>query len=339
MLRLLSLVLALTVAAVSMSTAVTARSSAEVLQAIAAAPAHLANRFSDDAVFVVTSTGDYVVLDRRGHSVHVFDRQGNNGRRILSAGTSHGEVFDPLALAINADDIIAVADSPNGYDRIQYFSADGMRVGGFYLPVAPEPRLTIHDVLIANGGSLGFSHSTFLVSRPEWGTLLSELDTSGRIVRQMGHLRPTGHPADRELELAMNIGIPLAEPGGGFYFVFQTGVPLFRKYSRDGRLLFERHIQGPELDARIQMLPTMWPGRPAGSRPVVPPMVRTAAVDRSGRLWISLFVPYTYVYDNDGEKVRALQFRGVSVISPSSLFFTSTDRVLVGPGGYEFDIN
>jgi hypothetical protein len=68
-------------------------------------------------------------------------------------------------------------------------------------------------------------------------------------------------------------------------------------------------------------------------------MVRTASVDRSGRLWISLVVPYTYVYDRDGEKLRAVQFRGAGLISPSSLFFTAKGRLIAGPGGYEFDVN
>jgi hypothetical protein len=337
-LRLLSAVLALVAGTVPFCTARAAPLS-DLLQAIAAAPAHVANRFSDDAIFVATSTGDYVVLDRRSHSVHVFDRGGHRVRRLADPGLAAGEVFDPLALAISGDDIIAVADSPNGYDRIQYFTPEGMRVGGFYLPVAAEPRLTIRNVLVASGSSLGFSNSTFVVSRPEWGVLISELDTTGKVVRQMGHPRAAGHTPDRALELAMNVGLALAEPEGGFYFVFQTGVPMFRKYGRDGHLLFERHIQGPELDARIQALPTVWPARPAGSRPVVPPMVRTASVDGSGRLWISLVVPYTYVYDHDGEKLRAVQFRGAGIISPSSFFFTAKGRLITGPGGYEFDVN
>ena len=100
----------------------------------------------------------------------------------------------------------------------------------------------------------------------------------------------------------MSIGIPLGTRDGGFLFVFQTGAPMFRKYSRDGRIEFERHIQGPELDARVLALPTVWPPRAAGSKPVVPPMVRAAALDRDGRLWISLTVPYTYVYNEAGEK-------------------------------------
>jgi hypothetical protein len=67
--------------------------------------------------------------------------------------------------------------------------------------------------------------------------------------------------------------------------------------------------------------------------------VRAAAVDSDGRLWVSLTVPYTYVYDQAGEKTRTLQFRGARMLSPSSLYFTSNGRLLVAPGGYEFDVN
>jgi hypothetical protein len=68
-------------------------------------------------------------------------------------------------------------------------------------------------------------------------------------------------------------------------------------------------------------------------------MVRTAAVDAAGRLWISLVVPYTYVYDGAGEKRRTVQFRGAGILSPSSLFFAPRHRLIVGPGGYEFDVD
>ena len=325
--------------ALALATTGLAQPAADVLQAVAAAPAHVATKFDDDAAFAVTRDGEYVVLDRRGHGVYVFDAAGAKVRRIVSAGIGPGELFQPLALALNADDLIAVADSPNGLDRVQYFASNGMRVGGFYLPLAPEPRLTAANLLLASGGSLGFSGSAFVVNRPEWGALVTEHDVTGRVIRQMGNLRQVGPAPDRDLDIAMSIGIPLGTRDGGFLFVFQTGAPMFRKYSRDGRVEFERHIQGPELDARVLALPTVWPPRAAGTKPVVPPMVRAAALDRDGRLWISLTVPYTYVYNEAGEKVRTLQFRGASVLSPSSLFFTSKGRLLVAPGGYEFEVN
>jgi hypothetical protein len=314
------------------------RPAVDMLEAVAAAPAHVVTKFDDDAAFAMTRDGEYVVLDRRGHGVYVFDVAGAKVRRIASAGIGPGELFNPLALALNADDLIAVADSPNGFDRVQYFASNGLRVGGFYLPLAPEPRLTAADVLIASGGSLVFSGSTFVVNRPEWGALVTEHDVTGRVVRQMGSLRKVGQAPDRDLDVAMNIGIPIATLDGGFLFVFQTGVPMFRKYSRDGRVEFERHIEGQELDGRVLALPTVWPPRSAGLKPVVPPMVRAAAMDADGHLWISLAVPYTYVYDRAGDKIRTVQFRGASVLSPSSLYFTSKGRLLVGPGGYEFEV-
>ena len=39
---------------------------------------------------------------------------------------------------------------------------------------------------------------------------------------------------DKDLHLALNGGLPLAIPGGGFYYIFIAGVPAFRKYRRRG---------------------------------------------------------------------------------------------------------
>jgi hypothetical protein len=70
--------------------------------------------------------------------------------------------------------------------------------------------------------------------------------------------------------------------------------------------------------------------------PLVPPVVRTAAVDPEGRLWVSFVLPYTYVYDAEGEKLRTVQFRAAGVIAATSLAFPGGGRVLVTPGCYEF---
>ena len=70
--------------------------------------------------------------------------------------------------------------------------------------------------------------------------------------------------------------------------------------------------------------------------PVVPPMVRTAAVDRQGHLWVAMSTSHVYVFDRDGEKVRTLQLYGAEVLQPSSLWFARDGRLLVTPGLYEF---
>ena len=51
---------------------------------------------------------------------------------------------------------------------------------------------------------------------------------------------------------------------------------------------------------------------------------------------VSFVVPYTYVFDRDGDKTRTVQFRAAGIIAPNSLFFGNGDRILVTPGLYEF---
>ena len=65
--------------------------------------------------------------------------------------------------------------------------------------------------------------------------------------------------------------------------------------------------------------------------PLVAPIVRTAAVDRSARLWMSFVVPFSYVYDAAGEKIRTIQFRAAGVIAPSSLWFNAKGTGLGHP--------
>jgi len=148
----------------------------------------------------------------------------------------------------------------------------------------------------------------------------------------------TGHEDDRPVHLALNSGIPLAATDGGWWFVFQTGTPVLQKYDRLGQLQFERHIEGRELDDLVGRLPTTWLRRRTdeGEVAIVAPTVRSAAVDRAGHVWIAFVVPYTYVFDSDGDRVRSVQFRAAGLVNPNSLFFGPTGRALVTPGLYEF---
>jgi hypothetical protein len=100
-----------------------------------------------------------------------------------------------------------------------------------------------------------------------------------------------------------------------------------------------RHIVGSELDSLIQQLPTAWPRRRTETGrelPLVPPTVLAAASDAAGNLWVSLAVPFTYVYDPRGDRVRIVQFRAAGIMSPTSLFFAPDGRLLVTPGCYDF---
>ena len=65
-------------------------------------------------------------------------------------------------------------------------------------------------------------------------------------------------------------------------------------------------------------------------------MMGATQVDRHGNLWVSFAVPYAYVYGNDGERRRTVQFRGAGPLQPSSLSFAPDGRLLVTPGCYVF---
>jgi hypothetical protein len=158
------------------------------------------------------------------------------------------------------------------------------------------------------------------MSQPETGALITEYALNGGVNRTVGRLRRTGHEEE------------------GSSSCSETGEPVLQKYDAAGQLVFERHIEGREIDALVAGLPTTWPTRQTseGELPLVTPTIRTAAADPAGHLWIAFVVPYTYVYDRDGDKVRTVQFSAAGLVTPDSLFFGRNGRVLVTPGLFEF---
>ena len=313
----------------------------EILRSTGGLPAHIAGSFQNPVGFQRSDAGVYYVFDRRGHSVYTV--AGDTATKIMEVGAETGRVLDPTAFDIDpGDGSFVIADAPFGRQRIQTFTGSGGRIGGFTLPGKQMPRLTLNTMVLSGIGSMQFTGRTILISQPEAGALITELAFDGTPARSFGQLRATGQEADANVHLAMNAGLPLIDPTGGFYFVFLAGVPVFRKYDTKGTLLFERHVEGAEMDEYVRTLPTRWPTRRTEDGdllPLVLPGVRTAAVDRAGRLWVALSsAPVTYVYDTSGDKVKTVQFKAADTLLPNSLFFTKDGRILVTPGCYEFRV-
>ena len=310
----------------------------QVLRATGGLPAHIAGSFQRPIGFQQTDSGQYFVFDRRAHAVYTV--VGDSVKKIIEVGAEAGRVLDPSAFDIDpSDGSFVIGDAPFDGARIQTFTATGSRLGGFSLPGRHVPRVTMESFVLSGIGSIQFTGQTILINQPEQGSLITELAFDGTPRRAIGALRETAQ-SDRNVHLSLNGGFPLVDPTGGFYFVFSAGVPMFRKYDARGRLLFERHIEGAEVDPYLRTMPTSWPKRrqDATVLPIVPAAIRAAAVDRTGRLWVALTSPFTYVYDPSGDKVRTVQFRGADILTPNSLFFTKDGRVLVTPGCYEFRV-
>lgn len=327
------------VAAIVIAPALSALS-AGVLRSVDAIPAHIAGRFRDPAGFERSASGQYFVFDRRSQIVYGIDERYASTWEIVHIGNEPGRILNPVAFAVERSGTFAVADAPNNQERIQVFTPAGFRIGGFLLPGRTQARVVLDGVALGGIGSLQYSGTSILLSRPDSGAIVTEYSVTGATLRTIGSLRRTGHEDDPLLHIALNSGLPIIDPQGGLFFVFQTGEPVFRKYDAAGHLLFERRIQGREIDEFLSRLPTTWPRRHTedGELPLVAPTIRTAAADASGHLWISFVEPFTYEFDADGDKIRTVQFRAAGILSPNSLFFAPGGRLLVTPGLYTFDV-
>jgi hypothetical protein len=310
----------------------------EMLRAIGGLPPHIAGGFHEAVGFQQGPDGAYYVFDRRAHAVFAVNAARTAVRTLVDIGQEDGRVIQPKGFDVAADGRIAVADAPRNRHRVQVFDAGGVRQSGFYLPGQPAAQIVVDNLMLNGTGAVHWAGTRLLLSHPESGALVTAYSPGGYPTLTFGELRRTGFESDREVHLAHNAGLPLADPGGGFYFVFLTGRPLFRKYAADGTLVFERHIEGAEIDTLLDAQPTAWPRRRVDDRevPFVAPVIRAAAVSPRGELWISMAVPYTYVYDRQGDKARTIQFYGAGLIGPTSLAFSRSGTVLVTPGCYEF---
>ena len=308
----------------------------EILKSVDALPPHVVGLFREPIGYKQTANVDTYVFDRRGHTVFLVDSSGNTARKLVQIGSEDGRVIEPSAFDVAINGSFAVADMPNGRERVQLFDAAGVRTGGFILPGRGVNRVVLGSMSLNGVGTLAYNGRRLLMSHAETGWLISEYALDGTPTRSIGQLRPTRHEDDRDLHFALNSGIPIADPTGGYYYVFMAGPPAFRKYTDGGDLVYERVIQGREIDPIVKAIPDTWPRRGSGELPLVAPTIRTAAVDRAGRLWVSFVVPYTYVYDGTGEKIRTVQFRAAGIVAPTSLAFSERGRLLVTPGCFEF---
>ena len=257
----------------------------------------------------------------------------------MQIGAEAGRILQPTAFGLAPNGTFVVADRPGLSERIQVFAAGGSPVGGFTIPGRAQETITLEGVVLNGIGTLHYDGRHVLLSQPETGALVAEYSLWGGVSRTFGDLRRTGHESDRAVHLGLNGGMPAARPRRVLLRLPGrcSGVPQVRR-ERDARL------RAPHRGGRAR------PGDGRASdrveaaqgdgRDVDPHHPADRADGRGGppgRLWVSFVaVPLTYVYDADGEKVRVVRFEGAGTLSPTSLFFSHTGRLLVAPGCYEF---
>ena len=219
------------------------------LSPVAALPAHIAGSFEELTSCQQAPDGEYFIFDRRAHSVFVAPPGLDTARKLIEIGAEQGRVLDPTAFDLAPDGTFVVADAPGGNPRVQIFLASGSTLRGFRLPGRPVARVTLRNLVLNGLAAIEYTGRSIFISQPENGAVITEYAVDGQPRRSFGDLRRTGHENDLNVHLALNSGLVVSNPAGGFYFVFLSGVPQFRKYDENGRLVFERHIEDAELES------------------------------------------------------------------------------------------
>ena len=320
--------------------AVTGAAATTTLLSVGGLPAHIAGRFTELSLCRQAADGSFSVFYRRSHTVFLVAPKVDEPREIIQIGAEPGRILRPYAFDLAADSSFVVADAPGGRGRVQFFTSSGSRLGGFALPGREASLVTFDGLVISGLGSLVYNGRSIFVSRPESGSLVTELGVDGVSARTFGELRATGHEQERDLHLALNSGLIVINPEGGFYFVFVAGVPTFRRYHASGALMFERHIEGTELDDYMRNRPTTWPRRKTadGEIPVVRPAVRAAAADPSGALWVSGCPLHLRVRPH-GRQTTRRAVPGRRHHGPERPVVHATGRLLATPGCFLFNTN
>ena len=174
----------------------------------------------------------YYIFDRLSPAVFVAPAGLDAARKLITIGAEPGRVLDPSAFDLGDDDSFIVADAPGGEPRVQVFLNSGATVTGFRLPARAVPRIAAGNLVLGGLAGIEYTGRSVLLSQPELGALIAEYEANGRPLRTFGEPRPTGHERDRGVHLALNSGLVVVNPAGGFFYVFLAGVPQFRNTTR-----------------------------------------------------------------------------------------------------------
>ena len=157
--------------------------------------------------------------------------------KLVEIGPSSAGSFSRADSTLLRQDRFVVADASGR--RTCSFGGGGLRRAGVHASGRQRTASIVVGPLLMSGiASIQFTEPTLLISQPESGTLFTEYSSSGYAFRTFGRLRDTGHEQDRDVHLALNVGLPLVDPTGGYFCVFLAGRPMFQS-DRDGRALYD----------------------------------------------------------------------------------------------------
>ena len=200
-------------------------------------PAHIAGTFNDLAACHTTPDGDYLVFDRRAHSVYRVPPKGP--RATDHPDRCRAGPHPPAArLRFGARRHLRDRRCAAGHRTRPDFLLSGRSGRRVHAADAERCRtVALGDLVLSGVGSLDYTGKTVLVSHPSSGALVTEYALDGRVLRTFGELRAHGPRTG-----------PRAAPGAqrrdrdraartaaGSTSCSSSGVPAFRKYDAAGK--------------------------------------------------------------------------------------------------------
>lgn len=252
---------------------------------------------------VATYEGKYFLTDFEGNRIIVVNDRMEAERDFGRIGSGPGRVFHPGYLDIGHDGTVFVEDGGN--ERIVKFDQAGRYLGDF--------RLTEYQ-----GLAVGAQNQLY-VGQPEQGQLITVYSSDGKKLRSFGELKKysdiygeASRDNDDAYKIAFNRVRLATDKDGNLYVSFML-TPLIQKYSPEGKLLFERRLEAPEIDhlkeaiQKKRYISTKSDGvdaRIIALDPVVDPA--------NGNIMVPLVDGSIYVADSSGNKVALLHPKGIN---------------------------
>ncbi len=259
----------------------------------------------------------YYVSDRKRHSVIVFNERFEIQREIGGIGSAPGRLFRPGYIEVSDDGIIYVQDGGN--ERIQSFTLDGTHLGTF----STEPYM----------GFAAGTRGEIYLGQPEKGALISVHSREGKLLRSFGKLKDYSdfygeafRDRNEEFSNAINRVRLSVDRDGNILASFML-IPLIQKYTRDGELVFERRLEGPEIDALTQS--------PSGRLTMsmdgfVGEIIALEAIPLpNGEIGVVLTDRSIYVADQSGQRLRVLRPSVETNFTPEMTGVTPAGEVLL----------
>ena len=270
-----------------------------------------------DVYDVDSHNGLYYVSERRRHSVIVLNERFEIQREIGGIGSAPGRLFRPGAIDVSEDGIIYVQDGGN--ERIQSFSIDGTHLAAF-----------------TSEQYMGFAAGTggeIYLGQPEKGALISVYSREGKLLRSFGKLKVYSDlhgdefkDQNEQFSNGVNRVRLTVDKDGNILASFML-IPLIQKYTRNGQLIFEQRLEGPEIDALTQS--------PGGRLTMsmdgfAEEVIALEALPRpNGEIGIVLTDRSIYVADQNGKKLRVLHPHVESNFTPEMTGITPAGELMV----------